>query len=107
MKEDSTSSVKEVISLHLGASSLAPIVEKITPIASYSERTNKRDFSDAMDTKKEDIARTPKKQKVEKTIHLVKVSKDKGNTKNQMKVKGPAFEVKEYDFAETPTDSTS
>ena len=66
MQEDSTSSVREVTSPQPGTSNLVPAAEKVTPISSCSERTNKRDFSDAMYTEEEDTTRTPKKQKIEK-----------------------------------------
>ena len=98
--------MREITSLQIGTSNLVSVAEKITPLSSCSERTNKRDFSDAMDTKEEDIARTPKKQRIEEEGQLVQVTKeDRG--KKKMKVTGPAFEVKEYAFTDTPSDSTS
>ena len=60
-----------------------------------------------MDTEEEDTTRTPKNKKVEETWLLVQVTNDKYKKNKQVKVKGPAFETKEYDFAETPTNSTS
>ena len=60
-----------------------------------------------MDTEEEDTARTPKKQKIEKERQLVQVPYIKGKKKKYMKVKGHAFQAKEYDFADTPTNSTS
>ena len=61
MQQGSTSSIREASSKQLGPSSIVPAAEKITPISSCSERTNKRDFFDVMDTKEEDTAKTPKK----------------------------------------------
>ena len=59
-----------------------------------------------MDIEEEDSARTPKKQIIESKGQLVQpTEEDRG--KKKMKVTGPAFEVKEYAFADTPVDSTS
>ena len=107
MQEDSTSSVKEDSSTHPDLSSIVPATKKITPIASCSERTNKRDLFYAMDTEEEDTTNTPKKNKTEETGKIVQVTNDKGKKKKHMKVKGPAFEVKDHDFSETSTNSTS
>ena len=98
-QEESTSSVREFTSPQPDTSSLILAAEKITPITSYSKKTNKHDFFDAMDTEEEATTRTPKKQKVEETWKLVKITEVKGKNKKQMKVKGPAFEVKEYDIS--------
>ena len=46
---------------------MVPLAERITPIASCSEKRNKIDFSDAMETEEEDTSITPKKQRVEET----------------------------------------
>ena len=59
-----------------------------------------------MDTEEEDIARTPKKKKTNEEGQLVQI-KDEAKGKNKMEVANPAFEVKEYAFADTPVDSTS
>ena len=67
MQEDSASSTRKVSSLQLSTSSLILAAKKITLIASWSDRTNKRDFYDAMDTEEEDTTKTSKKQKVEET----------------------------------------
>ena len=48
-QQGSTSSMKDSSSTQLGPSSIVPIAENITPIASCSERTNKRDFFDVME----------------------------------------------------------
>ena len=59
-----------------------------------------------MDAEEEDSARTLKKQIIESEGQLVQpTEEDRG--KKKMKVTGPAFEVKEYAFANTPVDSTS
>ena len=59
-----------------------------------------------MDTEEEDIAKTPKRHKVEAERQLVQTtSEDKG--KQKVKVMGPKFEVKEYSFGDTPTNSIS
>ena len=63
MQHDSTSSVKEVNSTQPNPSSIIPEAERITPIESCFERTNTRDFSDAMDTEEEDTTKTPKNKK--------------------------------------------
>ena len=67
MQEYSTSSVKEVILLQPSTSGIVPIAERITQIASYSQKTNKRDFSNAMDIEEKDTTRAPKKQNVKET----------------------------------------
>ena len=59
-----------------------------------------------MDTEEEDSARTLKKQIIESEGQLVQ-PKEEDRGKKKMKVIGPAFEVKEYAFADTPVDSTS
>ena len=59
-----------------------------------------------METKHEDNTTTSKKQKVEVEGERVKVTKTKWK-KKQMKVKGPAFQIKEYPFLETPKDYTT
>ena len=63
MQEDSNSYVKEIYWLNPNTSKLISAVENITLLANHSERTNKWDFSNAMDIEEEDTARTPKKQK--------------------------------------------
>ena len=40
---------------------VVPTTERISTIASHYERTNKMDFSDAMETKEEDTSQTAKK----------------------------------------------
>ena len=95
----------EITSLHLGTLNLVSVVEKITPLGIYSEKTNKRDFLDVMDTKEEDTVKTPKKPIIEVEGQLVEIRKEDRGKKN-MKVIGPAFKVREYAFADTPADST-
>ena len=90
MQEGSNSSVKEITSKHPGTSNLVLVAEKITPLASYSEKTNKRDFSDAIDIEEEDTTRTPKKPRIESEGQLVQTTEEDGGKKN-MKVTRPAF----------------
>ena len=106
MEEDSTSPMQGNNSPPPGTSILNPIAEKIAPLASVSENSNKRDFSDVMDTEEEDTTNTPKKQNLDDARNLVWVAGGKGN-KKQLKVKGPAFEVQEYEFSQTPEGSTT
>ena len=61
MQKDSTSPIKDSSSTQPDPSTIVPAIENITPISSHLERTNKRDFSDAMDTKEEDTSKTPNK----------------------------------------------
>ena len=82
------------------------MAEKITPLGIYSEKTNKRDCLDVMDTEEEDTVKTPKKPIIEAEGQLVQSIKEDRGKKN-MKVAGPSFEVKEYAFFDTPIDSTS
>ena len=65
MKEDSNSSVREISSLIPDISKLISATENIVPLENHLERTNKRDFLDAMDTEEEDTAITPKKHNTE------------------------------------------
>ena len=82
MQEDSSSSIKEISSLLPDISKLISAAENITPLASHSESTNKRDFSDAMDTEEEDTSRTPKKKKNEAEGQIVQtIEEDKGKKK--------------------------
>ena len=82
------------------------VAEKITPLGSYSENTNKRDFLDVMDTEEEDTVKTPKKPIIEAEGQLVQ-SREEDRGKKNMKVARPSFEVREYAFFDTPIDSTS
>ena len=106
MQDDFTYSVKEVSSLQTSPSSMVPAEERITPITSCFEKTNKRDLYDAMDREEKGATRTPTKKKIEETGQLVQVTEVKGK-KNQMNIKCLTFQVKEYAFSETPIDSTS
>ena len=65
VEEDATSPMQGNNSPPPGTSSLGPSAEKVTPLASVSKHTNKRNFSDVMDREEEDTAKTPKKQKLE------------------------------------------
>ena len=75
MQEDSNYSVRDISSLHPNTSKLISAAENITPLGIHSERTNKPHFSDDMDTKEEDSARNPKKQKIEAEGKIVKATK--------------------------------
>ena len=59
-----------------------------------------------MDTEEEDTARTPKKKKTKAEGQLFHIT-DENKGKKKMEVAGPAFEVKEYAFTDTPAKSTS
>ena len=98
MEEDPSSPPQGNKSPPPGTSSLGLVAENVTPLASVSENCNKRDFSDSMDTEEEDTTNTPKKQKLDDVGKLVQVAGGKGK-KKQLKVKGPAFEVQEYEFS--------
>ena len=50
MQQDSTSPMNDSSSTQPDPPVIVLVAEKITPIASHFERTNKRDFSDSMDT---------------------------------------------------------
>ena len=69
-----------------------------TPMTSVFEHSNKRDFYDVMDIEEEDTTNKPKKHKLDDVGNLVHVAGGKGK-KKKVKVKGPAFEVQEYEFA--------
>ena len=91
MEEDSTSPIQGNNSPPSSTSSIAPAVEKITPLAPVSEHTNQRYFSDVMDKEEEDKSNTPKNKRLEEPRKLVQAVGDKGK-KKQVKVTGPAFE---------------
>ena len=79
VQEDSSSSVKDVTLLMPDIFKVIVVAEKITPLASHSERTNKREFSGTMDIVEEDTAMTPKRQKIESEGQMVQTkTKDKG-----------------------------
>ena len=59
-----------------------------------------------MDTEEEDTTRTPKKPRIEAEGKIFQTTEEDKGKKN-MKVTGPAFEVRVYAFADTPADSTS
>ena len=67
-------------------------------MASVSEHSNKRDFSNVMDIEEEDTTNTPKKQNLDDAGQLVHAAGGKGK-KKQVKVKFPTFEVQEYEFS--------
>ena len=51
-----------------------------------------------MDKEEEGTAKTPKNKNIEEMGQIIQVEDVKGKNKH-MKVKGPTFEVKEYDFS--------
>ena len=106
LDEDSSSPIREVVSLSPDISNFVSAVESITPLASQSEGKNKRDFPKEMDTEEEDSVETPKRQKIETEGQLVlDTTEEKG--KGNMKILGLVFEVKEYMFVDTPIDSST
>ena len=61
---------------------VVPKAERISPIASHSEMTNKRTFSNAMETEEEEeSSQFLKKQKIEEEGQMVKVTNTKGKKK--------------------------
>ena len=62
---------------------LIATTEVITPIERHLEMTNKRDFSDAMETEQEGSLETTKKQKTETKGELVEVVKTEGKKKSK------------------------
>ena len=98
MEEYSTFSIHGNNSPPPRTSRLDLATENITPLASVSEHSNKRDFYDVMDTKEEDKSNTQKKQNLEEARKLVHAAGGKGK-KKQVKIKGPTFEVQEYEFS--------
>ena len=69
----STSPMKDD-DVHPNPLAIVPAPHAITPIASNYEKTNKREFFDAMETDHEDNTTTSKKQKVESEGELIKVT---------------------------------
>ena len=50
---------------------LGPVAEKVTPLSTISDHSNKRDFTDVMDIKEEDTTNTPKKLKLDDAGKMV------------------------------------
>ena len=73
MQYGSTYPMKDAIFTQPYPLNIVPAAERIYPIAIHYERTNKRDFSDAMDTEEEDAIKTPKKQNIEEVGRIVQV----------------------------------
>ena len=80
-------------------------LEVVIHIATNLEAMGKRNFSNAMETKEEEISEIAKRQNIEAEGELVEVFKSKSK-KGKVKVKGLAFEVNEYAFSEVPEAST-
>ena len=57
-----------------------------------------------METKGEEISETTKRQNIEAGEELVEVVKTR-RKKKQVKIKGPSFEVQQYEFLEVPKTS--
>ena len=93
MQQESTSRVKYVSVTKLDPLAVVPVVERISPIASHSEMTNKRTFSDAIETEEEDSSQTSKRK-------AKWYRKQRSKEIKKMKFKGPTFEIKEYAFLE-------
>ena len=70
-----------MIYTHSDPLSIVPSPQMNTPIASHSEMTNKRTFSDVMEIEHEDDSITSNKQKVEMEGEMVKVIETKGEKK--------------------------
>ena len=66
MQEDSISDARGISSPQHGLSSIVATATHITPLASFSEKVNKRDLSKAMNVDEEDTTKTHKKQKIRK-----------------------------------------
>ena len=92
MQEASLSSALGDTSPQRELSSIVVATTHVTPLASFFEKLNKRDFLEAMDIDEEATSRTPKKKNIEKVGQLVPVTKAKGRNKH-VKVKGPTFEI--------------
>ena len=79
MQHGSYSPMKDSIFTQPYPSIIVLEAENITPIASHSKRTNKRDFPDAMDTGEEESAKNPKKQNIEEVGQIVEKPKARKN----------------------------
>ena len=78
----------------------------IAPISSTTEASTKRTFSEAMETKEEEASSdTNKRHKVETKRYLVEFVKAEAQ-KKQVKIKGPVFEMQQYEFSEVSQTST-
>ena len=80
-------------------------IEVVTPIASNSKVTSKRTFSDAMKTEGEESSEIAKRQNIRAEGELVEVVKTESK-KKLVKIKGPTFEVQQYEFLEFLETST-
>ena len=78
MDEDSNSSMKDITSLMPNVSKMVLAATNVTPLASYSDKTNKQDGSGPMEIEDEDTSRSPKRYKIETEGKLVQnVAEDK------------------------------
>ena len=82
MQHGSTSLVKYASVTQPDPLVVVPIAERKSPIASHSKMTNKRTFSNAMETEEEEeSSQFLKKQKIEEEGQMVKVTNTKGKKK--------------------------
>ena len=68
-------------SLQQDLSSIVVAATKITPLASVSEKGNKREFPESKDVDQRDTAKTPKKKKTKKPSGMVQTAKAKRKKK--------------------------
>ena len=64
MDEDSNSSLKDNASLILDIYKVVSVATNITPLASYSNKTDKIELSNPMDIEYEDTSISPKRNKL-------------------------------------------
>ena len=72
--------------------------EVVTPITANSQVIGQRNFLDAMETEEEGSSETTKQQNIEVEGELVEVVRTE-TKKKQVKIKGPAFEMQQYEFS--------
>ena len=85
--------------------SIIKSTEAITPILSKVEMSGKRTHSKAMEIEEEENLETSKRQNTESEGQLVEVI-EASNKKGKGKVKGPSFEIQEYEFSEVSEESS-
>ena len=84
-------------------SCIAVVETQITPLASLSDRENKREYSEAMDVEEGEASQTPKKKKIEEPDEITSSAGAKGKNKI-VKVKAPSFMIQEYTFSSVPKE---
>ena len=65
MDEDSNSSVKDITSVMPDISKVVSTATNVSPLASYSDKTNKQEGSNPMDIEYEDTTMSPKRLRIE------------------------------------------